>query len=129
MLRKLIVFGFVVATCGCNDCDYREVADYSYRGDPLAESPYAEATELDHITASCTSMGCTYYLTATVWVHNPLQYEYTSDVSCEFADGEYTFGETVARNITVAANTSKKMELNQQHITPDVARISVTCSF
>lgn len=123
---KVIVFLIAIFCAGCGDCN-REVSDVPYCGDATATDPYVEVTDLDHVTGDCDNTGCTYFLTATAWLHNPLSEKYSTSIKCDFWDDDYLIGDSVRAGISIDASRSKELQFQEQYTTADSFYFSTTC--
>lgn len=125
-IKVLAIFMMALFATNCGDCN-REVKDVSYVGDATAIDPYVAATGLYWDPGGCDSMGCTYFLYGTAWLHNPQAEPFTTSVRCEFWDDNYLIGDSTMQNITINASRSKELEFREQHTTLDTVYLSFSC--
>ncbi len=125
MSRTVIIIATMLCA-GCGDCT-REVQDVPYRGDATAIDPYVETVGVEVMPGSCDEAGCVYFVTATAWLHNPLDVAYTASVRCEFMADDYLMGESTRADITIDALRSKELQFQEQHTTADTVSFSAVC--
>jgi len=121
----MIVAAMLFAGC-TQDCT-RETKDVPYCGDASAIDPYVEVDRLENMPGSCDGAGCTYFFTATAWLHNPRTESFTTNVACEFWDDNYLIETSVRANITIDARRSKELQFQEQYTTIDYTTVSTDC--
>ena len=124
-MREAVII-MAILLSGCEDCN-REVKDVPYAGDATAIDPYVEATGLWWDPGGCDSMGCTYFLYGSAWLHNPRNESFTTGVRCEFWDDNYLIGDSTREDITIGARRSKELEFREQYTASEATDLVFNC--
>ena len=132
MRRLIFVLFMAFAAANCSEqCDFcggtQESKDKPYSGKAEAPAPYhTMGDKLEILPGDCDNMGCTYFITVTVWLHNPTSQQITTDVTCKlkYDEGsttvdngdttvttEYEEGKNTRNNVTVKPKSSKEVQI------------------
>lgn len=119
----------------------QESKNESYRGSVDATEPYIEVEkDLWTIPGGCYSTGCDYFITVTVWLHNPLEVHVTTDVKCSlvYINGAVKNGDTTVteeyiastntrKEVMVNAHSSKKVSIQHNVSASDTTTMAARC--
>jgi len=115
ILVVLLAIAWLLTGGGCKRCDVfggtQESKDKPYRGDPAQAGPHQTVVKkLWILPGQCDNTGCTYFVTVTVWLHNPTAKAVTGDVTChlKFDGGSHTDGDTTVSSDYTASTNSRK---------------------
>jgi len=140
----IVLFSLIVA--GCSDrCDLcggtSESKNKPYAGNSEKKAPYHTTDPTPWIlSGGCDTTCCTYFMTVTVWLHNPTSKEVVTDVTCKLLLGDsvnkagatvsvsYDAATNTRKNVKVAPNSTKKVEIQHSVSADEPNRLVANCS-